>query len=63
MSSLSLFVGVSTYQLRHSVDVDLPLLHASTEVHRRCYQQVVSYPVSIEIQSCNFTAIVGANLK
>lgn len=61
---LSLFVFlVYAHQLCHSVDVDLSLLQASTEKHRRCHQKVISYAVSIDVQRCNLTAEVGANLK
>lgn len=54
---------VYTHQLCHSVDIDLPLLQASTEEHGCCHQKVVSYTISIDIHRSNLTAVVGANLK
>ena len=63
---VSLFVWVLrvyTHQLCHSVDIDFSLLHASTEEHGCCHQEVVCYTVSINVQGCDLTAIVGANLK
>lgn len=60
--SLFVFTG-STHQLSQSVDVDLSLLHSSTEEHRRCHQKVVGYPVSVDIHGRNFAAVVGADLE
>lgn len=58
-----LFFMVFTHQLSQSVDVDLSLLQSSTEEHGRRHQKVVGYPVSVDIHGCNFTAVVGADLK
>lgn len=52
----------STYLLCHSVDVDFSLLQACTEEHWRSHQKIVSYTVSINIQRCNLTTVIGANL-
>lgn len=60
--SLFVFTG-STHQLSQSVDVDLSLLQSSTEEHRCCHQEVVGYPVSVDIHGRNFAAVVGADLK
>ena len=52
-----------THQLCDSVDVDLALLHSSTEKHGRRHQEIVCHSVSIYIERGYHTAIVGADLQ